>query len=231
MKHYARQIAPEYQESPLSWGEIDTDYINIAGNRSYNEHVSLLFENVRDALERGTIGDEWYDIQRGESAYDTWADALSDIIPPSGRGEYTRAERLKIPEIATDYYYGSRGNQCICDLLEIVTGKEWECRTLRGCCQSDWVYAFFPADAWTPETLEAFETEYFNTGTEWEIHDGEEAPESPEEICGYSTYCISWNEEGQRQEIADTIGCDPSEIVMYSFDGYKRTACYKVVSA
>ena len=231
MKYYARQIAPECQESPLFYDEIDTDYINITGNRSYNEHVSLLFENVRDVLEHGTIENEWHDIQHGESCYDTWADVLNDIIPPQGRGEYTRAERLRIPEIASDYYYGLGDNQCICDLLEIVTGKEWECRILRGCCQGDWVYAFFPADAWTLETPKAFETEYFNTGTEWEIHDGEEAPEDPADISGYSVYCVSWNEAGQRQEIADAIGCDPSDVIMYEFTGYARTACYKKVGA
>lgn len=231
MKYYASQIAPEYQESPLSFGEIDTDYINITGNRDYTERVSLLFENVRDALYNGTILDEWRDIKRAQSYYDSWADVLADILPPSGRGEYTRAERLRIPEIASEYYYGADENTCICALLEIVTGQPWEWSTLRGCCQGDWVEAFYPANAWTRETLEAFETEYFNTGSEWEIHDGDEAPESPEEIRGYSVYCTSWNEAGQRQEIADAIGCDPSDVIMYEFTGYTRTACYKEVCA
>lgn len=229
MKYYARQIAPEYQESPLTWGEIDTDYINITGNRNYIEHVSLLFENVRDALYNGTIIDEWDAIIHGESDYKAWAHALKDILP--GTREYTRAERLRIPEIASEYYYGADENTCICALLEIVTGQPWEWSTLRGCCQGDWVEAFYPANAWTRETLEAFETEYFNTGSEWEIHDGDEAPEDPADISGYSIYCVSWNEAGQRQEIADAINCDPSDVIMYEFTGYARTACYKKVGA
>lgn len=231
MKYYARQIAPEYQESPFDAFGIDTDYINITGNRDYTERVSLLFENVRDALYNGTILDEWEAINNNSTIYYKWETALNDIIPPSGRGKYTRAERLRIPEIAREYYYGADENACICTLLEIVTGQPWECSTLRGCCQSDWVYAFYPAHAWTRETLNAFETEYFNTGTEWEIHDGDEAPEDPGEICGYSVYCTSWNEAGQRQEIADAIGCDPSDVIMYESTGYTRTACYKEVSA
>lgn len=231
MKYYARQIAPEYQESPLSYTEIDTDYINITGNRDYTERVSLLFENVRDALYNGTILDEWEAIHAGESAYNIWADVLRDIVPPSGRGEYTRAERLRIPEIASEYYYGADENACICALLEIVTGQPWEYRMLSGCCQGDWQYAFYPANAWNRAQLDAFETEYFNAGTEWEIHDGDEAPESPEEIYGYSVYCTSWNEPGIRQEIADAIGCDPSDVIMYEFTGYARTACYKKVGA
>lgn len=232
MKYYARQIAPEYQESPLDMFGIDTDYINITGNRDYTERVSLLFENVRDALILGDILEEWEAINNhGRSLYYAWADALRDIIPPSGRGKYTRAERLRIPEIAREYYYGADENECITELLGIVTGQPWEWSTLRGCCQRDCVSAFYPASAWTRETLYAFKTEYFNTGTEWEIHDGDEEPAAPDEIHGYSVYCTSWSEAGQRQEIADAIGCEPSNVIMYEFTGYTRTACYKEVSA
>lgn len=234
MKYYARQIAPEYQESPLSYSEIDTDYINITGNRDYTERVSLLFENVRDALYNGTILDEWEAINNhGRSLYYAWADALRDILPPSGRGEYTRAERLRIPEIASEYYYGADENECITDLLEIVTGQPWSCQMLSGCSQSEWVYAFYPKSAWNRAQLDAFECEYFNDGTEWEIDDGDFDPEtdSPENINGYSVYCVTWNKDAQRQEIADAIGCDPSDVIMYGFTGYTCTACYKVVSA
>ena len=231
MKYYARQIAPEYQTSPLEFDGIDTDYINITGNRHYTERVSLLFKNVRDALHNGTILEEGETIQRGESAYNTWADVLADILPPSGRGEYTRAERLTIFEIARNYYYGADENGSICDLLEIVTGQPWKWCALRGCCQGDWVEAFYPANAWTRETLEAFETEYFNTGTEWEIHDGDEAPEDPEEISGHSVYCHAWRDDDRRAELAAAIGCEPSDVIMYAFEGYTHTAVYKEVYA
>lgn len=225
-KYFAYQVPPEEQESPLSFHEIGTDYINLTGNRDYTERVSLLFGNVRDALYNGDILDEWDGIRnRGRSLYYTWADALRDIIPPSGRGgEYTRAERLRIPEIAREYYYGAGENKSICELLSIVTGQPWECTTLRGCCQSDWQYAFYPANAWNRAQLDDFETEYFNTGTEWRICDAEEPDDAAEYV-----YTHAWNVDAQRQEIADAIGREPEEIEMFRFSGYTRTACYKEV--
>lgn len=222
IKIYARQVPPEYQESHL---EIDTDYINLTGNRDYNEHVSMLFENARDALYDGTILDEWEDMRRGKGAYSTWVDALNDIIPPSGRGEYTRAERLKIPEIALDYWRGKNDNDNICALLSIITGQPWEWRTLRGCCQSDWVEAFYPANAWERKHLDTFAAEYFNTGTEWIIHDSDSAPETPEEIDGYSIYCTS---SDPREEIAEYMEVQPEEVQLYQFSGYTRLAMWEV---
>ena len=234
MKYYARQIAPESQVSPLDLFGIDTDYINITGNRDYKEYTSLMFENVRDALILGDILEEWEAINNhGRSMYYAWSDALRDILPPSGRGEYTRAERMKIPEIASEYYYGADENKCITELLTIVTGRAWACKTLSGCAQSEWVYAFYPENAWNRAQLDEFECEYFNYGSEWEIDDGDFAPDtdSPENINGYSVYCHAWNDYDIRQEIADAIGCDPSDVIMYELTGYTRTACYKEVVA
>ena len=227
IKIYARQVPPEHQESPLSYHDIDTDYINLTSNRSYNEHISLVFEEVRDALHEGTILDEWEGINdHGNSGYYTWEDALRDIIPPSGRGEYTRAERLKIPQIAKEYYTSRSGNDendKICELLGIVTGQEWSWRTLRGCCQSDWIEAFYPVNAWPGDSLNHFEAEYFNTGSEWIIHDGEE-PETPDNIEGFSMYCITYD---PREEIAAELGVKPEEVQLYHFDGWERSAKWR----
>ena len=81
------------------------------------------------------------------------------------------------------------------------------------------------------ESLEAFEIEYFNTGTEWIIDDGEFDPEndSPLNINGCSVYCTSGSEEGIRKEIADAEGFDPADVVLYAFEGWSRTAQYEEV--
>lgn len=221
MKIYAKQVPPEYQESNL---EIDTDYINLS-NRD-TELTSLLFDTVREALYDGILLDEWDDIRSGRSAYYTWAGALRDILPPSGRSEYTRAERLKIPEIALEYYHAKDGRPALCKMLEIVTGKKWDYRTLSGCCQSDWIEAFFPADAWPGSSLDRFEAEYFNTGTEWIIHDSEEKPETPDKIEGESFYCTTYD---PRAEIAEECGVKPEEVQLYEFDGWTRSANWRAV--
>ena len=54
MKIYARQINPEYQESPLFMGdEFFPDNIAVCGNRDYHSHKPELFENVQNVLEQG----------------------------------------------------------------------------------------------------------------------------------------------------------------------------------
>lgn len=108
-----------------------------------------------------------------------------------------------------------------------MTGERWKAFEIRGCCQSDWQRGYCP-EAWSREELEAFETEYFNTGSEWIIHDEDGEPESPEEINGYSVYCHGWNSDQIRKEIADAAGeTDPAAVVLYEFTGWSRSPEYK----
>lgn len=110
-----------------------------------------------------------------------------------------------------------------------MTGKEWDYRTIRGSSQSDWNEVYFPVDEWSTEALHTFESEYFNEGTEWIVHEGDNTPEIPNDIEGYTIYCTSWNVEGIREEIAEMTGESPGNIIMYAFDGYIRTPQYKKV--
>ena len=58
MKVYARQIAPEYQESPLFMGdEFFPDNIAVCGNRDYHSQKPELFENVQNVLEQGELAE------------------------------------------------------------------------------------------------------------------------------------------------------------------------------
>ena len=70
---------------------------------------------------------------------------------------------------------------------------------------------------------------YFNTGSEWIVHDEEAEPESPEDINGYSVYCIGWNDELIKLEIAEAAECKPEEVVMYAFKDYARIPIYEAV--
>lgn len=84
-------------------------------------------------------------------------------------------------------------------------------------------------DDWIREALAAFETMYFNTGSEWIIHDEENTPEGPEEVNGYSCYIVADTEEGIKKELAAVAGCAPSDIVMWAFDEFIRVPQYKAV--
>ena len=80
----------------------------------------------------------------------------------------------------------------------------------------------------SPDFVRNFEIEYFNTGTEWIIHDEDDAPENPEDISGYSMYCYTYN---PAEEIAQEGGVDVADVVLYEFDGYTRAPKYTEVTA
>lgn len=221
MKLYAKQVPPEYQESPLFYGDWPED-VFVFGNRSFNQRAERL-EEIRAALQE--LADEWENLNEGGSGYySSWQDALADILPPDAtRSEYTRAERLELAKLAAQFEWcnSSAENDILCRVLELITGQEWTAGTIRGCCQGDWQEIIYPAE-YGREWLAAFEAEYFNTGTEWTIDPDGEA---------YSLYVTGWSDDDARQEIADAHGCEPRDVILLKFTGWSRSASYEEVTA
>ncbi len=234
MTIYARQIAPEYQESPLFIDEtFFPDDIAVFGNRHYKEHMPEVFRRVRDTLDAGELAEMLEDIEAGRAdpvyQYETAEEAIRDMLPPEAGREYSPRDVDALKTAVTDYAEARRGTEetsALLRALAVVTGKEWDMRTIRGCCQGDWQEVYFPVDAWSREALDAFEIEYFNTGSEWIIHDETEAPESPEDIIGFSVYCHSWNNDGIRAEIAAAADGKAEEVKLFEFSGYTKNAHY-----
>lgn len=227
MKLYARQVNPEYQESPLFFDECFPENIIVTGNRDYNSHTIDEYERIEQCFDE--LCEEYENIKTHNSSYYKNAtELLQDYFP----GKYSTKTIHKFKEIlekyGTRYYYEG---DYIVDMLEIVTGKEWRKRTIRGCCQSEWQEIIYPVNEWTKESIEAFEIEYFNTGSEWEIHDNENDPECPEDITGFCVYCTSWNDEGIKKELIEAAGYEPEEIIMYEYAGYTKTPVYTVKGA
>lgn len=230
-KIYARQVPPEYQESPLLLTPHDwPENVFVFGNRDYNRHDEYL-QRVRLGLEEAASA--WDYMQDGRPYYVSWAAALNDLLEPwEERGQYTRVERGKWADICRRYVEceSYEENDILCEALEMISGEEWRSGTIRGCCQSDWQEIIYPA-IYGRDWLECFEMEYFNTGSEWIIHDENTAPESPEDISGCSFYCYGWNDDKIRAEIAEAAGVSPDDVIMYSFSGWGRVASYAEVTA
>ena len=223
MKIYAKQIPPEHQESPLFQGDWP-ESVFVFGNRSFNDHSGRL-EDIRRGLEN--IADSCDDMRSGCGWYagESLEALLQDYLPREK--PYTRAERLRLRDLAMEFC-DFRENETLCNVLEIVTGTAWGWATIRGCCQGDWQEIIYPAE-YGREWLEMFEAEYFNTGTEWIVHDGNAAPEGPEDIDGFAMYCHGWNENQIKAEIAAEMGGDPGNVILYQFNGWARSAVYAEV--
>lgn len=236
MKIYAKQVNPEYQESPLFIDGFFPDNIILTGNRDFNSHTTPEFDQINSHFEdmAGTWENDRFFFQWNGAGYDKIAKkpdyTLQELLTeygfsrPDGKPWTTKQWhewRLLMEREELD-------DDGIIKALQLLTGKAWKAFTIRGCCQSDWQSGFCPVSEWSREALEAFEAEYFNTGTEWIIHDEDGEPESPEEINGYSVYCHGWNSDQIRKEIADAAGeTDPAAVVLYEFTGWSRSPEYK----
>lgn len=231
MRIYAKQVPPENQESPLlttihDWPE----NVYTFGNPHYISRDEDL-QRVRAGLEEAASVLDY--MEEGRPYYTSWEAALNCLLEPwTDRGQYTRAERKQWMNLCRRFTdcKGYEENDILCDALELISGEMWEYSTIRGCCQGDWQEVIYPA-IYGERWLKYFETEYFNTGSEWIVHDEDTAPESPEDISGYSVYCYGWNNEQIRAEIAEAVGGSAEDIVLYSFRGWARSASYEEVSA
>lgn len=233
MKIYAKQVAPEWQESPLFIEGCFPDNITVCGNRYYNEHLPKVFEKVQTVLKQGELAEVLEYPKECADWYKNATEAINDYLPPENGKKYSTNAIHALRCLVLDYSCCacSCENEILCKVLSIVDGRAWDWQIIRGSCQSDWQEVFFPVDEWSKEALADFETQYFNEGTEWLVDDGEYDPEndSPLNINGYSIYCTSWSEDGIRQEIADAEGTSPENVVLYAFDGYIQTPKYREV--
>ena len=224
MKIYAKQVAPEYQESPLFMEEWPEN-VYVFGNRHYKNHGGDYIENIKNSMY--DAADELKALPRGGSYYDSFIDILADLIPePENRKEYSRADRLKWRALLLNFDAGAiSDDDAITTALELITGDEYAAGEIRGCCQGDWNNIIYPAE-YGREWLENFEIEYFNTGDEWQINEG-----IPDSDDNYYFYSHAWNEDGIRAEIAAAAGVEPDDVILYIFTGYTRTPEYRLVTA
>lgn len=228
---YARQIAPETQESPLEWFGEGYNTFSVFGNRDYHESLTDIVERAKNTLLGEELFDELQAIKAndGTANYESIETAIMDYLPPENGGKYTPEQLEKLCSLVENYDCNlttSHDLQILCDVLTIVSGETYDWTTIRGLSQSEWNYCVFPAN----ENPNRFESEYFNLGTEWMISEAEEGEElNPDEVNDWSMYCYNWNDEEMRQEIADAAGCKPEQVVMYRWAGYIKTSRYEKV--
>lgn len=231
MKIYAKQVPPEYQESPLFYGdEFWPENVHVYGNRDYNEHGQ--YSEICKELDNLS---EWLQDARDGCTYAAnhcFKAILHYYVPAQDGRLYNRGERLHWLDIIERYEMTSRFSdyetRAICDALELITGIKFEAGTIRGCCQGDWQEIIYPAE-YGPEWLESFETEYFNTGSEWIVHDENTDPDSPEDISGFSVYCHGWRMEDIKLEIAEAAGDPGAEVILYQHTGYTKISNWEAV--
>lgn len=220
-KVYARQIPPEYQESPVF--DVWPEDVIVTGNRDYTERTTNAFDTIVNNIDN--IADDIDDITRARQGwYSTVTEYFNDMFPPEHKEKYDNIDIYHWKKIAERYYKSKSDEEpeIICAALCLMTGKRYAYATIRGCSQSEWVRCYYPAGWWAC-SLHTFEVEYFNTGSEWIIHDEDFEPERAEDITGSTLYCTT---SDPRAEIADAYDTVLENVVLYAFDGYTQLAKY-----
>lgn len=228
MRIYAKQIPPEHQESPLFMDDWP-DNVHVYGNRDYKEHGNYYdtVENINDFshdLDELRAGVKW-------NNFDNVKELLQAYFPRSK--PYTRRERLLFLDLVTDFFsakeYSYEERAAALAVMGLRDGIEYDAGTIRGCCQSDWQNIVYPA-SYGRDWLKCFEAEYFNTGSEWIVHEGDAAPDGPEDIDGFSVYCHGWSDEEIKKEIADAYGAPDAEVKLYKITGQHIVYDWEVIA-
>ncbi len=224
---YARQIPPEYQESPLStWGWPEELTCNVKHSRQHTSKAYELLMRYADECE-----DEIENLKSAGSLYRNATEVIHDMLPPQHKVRYATQEIKKWKELLKGYSSCTSSQEAgyIVEMLTLLTGEKYVYAVIRGCSQGEWEEIFYP-ESYGESFRDNFETAYFNLGSEWIIHDEDSEPKDPDEICGYSMYLMAdgYSSDEVKEELSEQIGASPEEIVLYSFAGWKRSAEYYV---
>lgn len=224
-KAYAKEYPVEYVEDVFEWNDY-YEQIYVEGNRNFAKHVPEELKKLLAVLDAGELAEALDDIERRTGGYYCeWyknaTEAITDFIDvPHKPGK--RPATKTISRIKKAILYYANGLLTKAEALTELTGRRYEETTIRGCCQGDYARVIYPADEY-PNGLKYFEADFFGMFTEYEVHDGENAPDGADDISGYFMRVY----DDPEKEIAEECGCKPEEVKIFRFGGYKKTAYWE----
>lgn len=218
---YARTLNPEafgYRFYDIS--EDEGNDVIIDGGRNYQDTDS------KDYL---------LPIKKAISGYNSWCfeyyyhnsimNHLKDYLPKKENGKRLSPKEAHNIKMSIECWNNNKLSyeDVVCDILNVITGQLWRHKDLRGCCQGDYVTAYYPVREKIKECLDWIEAWYFGTGTEVEIHEEEETPKSAKDISGWTFYTASWNTKDLIAEIKQQCGYKAEDDVEVKLWLYKDT--------
>lgn len=250
MKKYyvAKQIAPEYQQSPMfKWNEFENfetwEDVSFFGNHDLMERKIPAMESFLNYIDDACSAYE--ELEMTKSVFESIPEIVKYMFTDNANGYCVSDEVAENPlwkRILEDWPNADYNEErtLICLALEAMTGMEYDWFNIHGCCQGEWQVIYIPTKF--KEDREMIEAEYFNTGEEYSIFEEpvyleDDEEKSPEEILeiaenedslAYSLYCYGWSKEMILNQISKSIGCAEKDILLFEFDGYKKTPLYKL---
>lgn len=242
IKYYAAQVAPEDQDPNFDrcnwWGW------TVTGNRDYEGFVTAEYNKLfGTTLCGGCLLDEMLDLYQQmkdgdrHALYSTLEELLREEL-----GDYNRdwtPEQLEQWKEILSFDYSKPGSRLAeenmkCKALSLVCNREYAYKEIHGDCQGDWQRCYYPKDE--ENLLGDLEMQYFNTGEEWDVVDAEELKDrgelTPEDGVNImrmeSIYCSAYIDGFRaRENLAEYLGCQPDEIKMWRWKGYRKISEYE----
>ena len=139
--------------------------------------------------------------------YNIWSNYFNDMLPKE-------VHNIMLALNENDKH------KIICLCLSIITGKQYRHKGLRGCCQGDYVDAYYPNTV-SQAYIDFVEAWFFGTGTEVIIHDCDNIPQSAEDIEGFSFYTATWGIDNLKRDIKRECGYkdnDEVDVKLWLYD-------------
>jgi hypothetical protein len=213
---YAKTMSPELFDYRFYEDDID-ERVMIDGHNDYADLNADLIKAARKMYE-----DYDYELPSYNNSIKAYAE---DRLPKRKNGKNFSAQQLRLMKMALDH---NLEEAFIAESISAVMCEEYKVTYLKGSVQREWVIAYVP-ESMKAEEIAYVEAIYFGTGTEVMIHDDAGEPKDGGDVSGYCFYTTKYFEDDLKEEIAERVGCPTTEVVLFMFDGYQRTAKYKRV--
>lgn len=222
MTIYAKEVPAELTESPLWIGIFEDLPVIVISSDCKTESKPFDWESKHYELWLavkayfGDVCSEYKDLISGE--YPSNYDSLRDIVKAyfAYYGIEPNADMIsKIRKFAKEYNWETE-DEIHVEVFKLFTGIDWKVTEIRGCAYGEWAEIMY-IDGMLD--VEEFEALYFNTGTEFIIHDEDTEVECADDISGYSVYTHLWREDDVKKWIAENFGHPGEDVVLYKFTG------------
>lgn len=138
------------------------DNIIVIGSRDFCEINNSEYGELYDAIKKRAddMSGEIMDINDGvNDYYETIPEAVADMLDVEN---ITGEQAAAVKNAAAAYWNNKINfNEYAAALLTALTPHKWECDTLRGCCQGDWINILYPADVYSDTAISEYGCYFF----------------------------------------------------------------------
>ena len=169
MKHklFIDQYIDEYGDG-YAVNILDDEFYNniiVIKSRDFNEINNSEYGELYDVIKNNAdnMAGILYDISNNENdIYNSAVDCIVDMLNLSPSLAPNTGQADEISDTAALYWYNKIDfNEYAAALLTALTPHEWNCRTLRGYCQRDWINILYPADVYSDDAIKEYECYFF----------------------------------------------------------------------